>query len=107
MEDNRLDTVLRQFARERYVPSGALVRRTKAVLRGRRLLQGIVFLSLCVQLITVGVIAFLLAAPDVPPAARVFGGISLFAYIGCLVVAAVAARDKVIWFFKRVETLMA
>jgi hypothetical protein len=107
MDDNRLDAMLRQFARERYVPSGTLVRRTKAVIRGRRLLQGVVFLSLCLQLVTVGLIVWLLTSPEVQLAAKIFGGISLFAYIGCLVVVTVAARDKVIWFFKRVERLIA
>lgn len=107
MDDKQLDAVLHRFARERYVPSQALVRRTKAILRGRRLLQGIVFLSLCLQLLTVGGIAFMLTSPEAPFAAKIFGAISLFAYIGCLVIVAVAARGKVIWFFRKVESLIA
>ncbi len=107
MDNNKLDAMLRQFSRETYIPSESLVRRTKATLRGRRLLQGVVFLSLCLQLLTVGLVFYLLTSPEVPPAAKIFGAISLFAYIGCLVVAAVAARKKVAWFFKRVERLVA
>jgi hypothetical protein len=107
MDDNRLDAILRQFARERTIPSETLVRRTKATIRGRRLLQGVVFLSMCMQLVTVGWIVSMLTSPEVQTAAKLFGAISLFAYIGCLVVLAIAARDKVIWFFKRVERLIA
>jgi hypothetical protein len=59
------------------------------------------------QLLTVGIIVFLLTSPEVRLAAKIFGGISLFAYAGCLVVLTVAARDKLIWFFKRVERLIA
>jgi uncharacterized BrkB/YihY/UPF0761 family membrane protein len=107
MDNNKLDAMLRQFASEQYIPSDTLVRRTKATIRGRRLFQGVVFLSLCMQLITVGLIIYVLTSPEVQPVAKIFGGISLFAYLGCLIVVAVAARDKVIWFFKKMEQLIA
>jgi hypothetical protein len=107
MDDNKLDAILREIASERYVPSETLVRRTKAIIRGKRILQVAVFLSLCMQLLTVGLIVVVLASPEVPPAARVFGGIGLFAYLGCLIVAGVAARERVTWFFQRVEQLIA
>ena len=107
MDNNKLDAMLREIACERYVPSEMLVRRTKATIRGRRVLQAAVFLSLCMQLLTVGLVVFVLASPEVPPTAKVFGVIGLFAYLGCLIVAAVTARERVIWFFKRVEQLIA
>lgn len=106
MDNNKLDAMLRQFSRERYIPPESLVRRTKATLRGRRLLQGVVFFSLCLQLLTVGLVIYLLTSPEVPPTAKIFGAISLFAYIGCLVVTAAAARKKVVWFFKEAERLI-
>ncbi len=107
MEDRKLDAILREIACERYVPSEKLVRRTKAAIRGKRLLQVVVFLSFCTQLLTVGTIVFLLTSPEVQLVAKVFGLVGLFAYTGCIVVATVAARHQVIWFFKRIEQLIA
>ena len=107
MDNNKLDAMLHQFAGDRYIPSESLVRRTKATIRGRRLFQSVVFLSLCMQLITVGVIVYVLTSPEVQPAAKFSGAVSLFAYLGCLIVVAVAARDKVSWFFKKMEQLIA
>ncbi|MBI4721258.1 MAG: hypothetical protein HY770_08585 [Chitinivibrionia bacterium] len=40
-------------------------------------------------------------------AERFSGGIALCGYIGCLVIAAVAARRRVVRFFERMERLMA
>lgn len=107
MDDDKLGGMLREIARERYIPSEVLVRRTKATLRGRRLLQAAIFLSLCMQLVTVGLIVFVLTSSETQLVARVFGVIGLFAYLGCLIIAAVAAREKVICFFKKVERLVA
>ncbi|NIO29788.1 MAG: hypothetical protein GTO29_14685 [Candidatus Latescibacteria bacterium] len=107
MEDRKLDAIIREIACERYVPSEKLVRRTKATIRGRRLLQAVVFLSFCTQLLAVGIVMFLLTSPEVQLAAKIAGAVGLFAYMGCLVVATVAARDQVIRFFRRIEQLIA
>ncbi|UCG51763.1 MAG: hypothetical protein JSW58_16580 [Candidatus Latescibacterota bacterium] len=106
MDDKELDDVLRAIACERYVPSEMLVSRTKATIRGGRLFRALVFLSLCTQLLTLGVIAFLLTSPDVPTTARIFGFVGLCAYAGCVVVVVVGTRDHVIWFFRRAERLI-
>lgn len=107
MNDETLNALLEALARERSVPSEHLLRRTRAAVRGRRLLQFVVFLSLCAQLVFLGGILFLLAAPGVPAAARVCGMVSLYAYAGCLAVAVVAARSHLKQFFSKIEQLAA
>lgn len=103
MDDTRLDAVLHAIACERHAPSEKLVKRTRAMIRGRRLFQVVVFLSLCAQLMTVGVVVALLTLPDVQPMAKVFGVVGLVALMGCMILVAVAARGRVIWFFKQAK----
>ncbi len=106
MDDEKLDAILRVIGNERYVPSETLIRRTKATIRGRRLLQMVVFLSLLTQILTLGTVVLLLTSPDVQLAAKIFGFVGFFASVGCIVVVTIAARDRVIWFFRRVEQLV-
>ena len=106
MDDRNLDTLLHAMARERHTPSEELVRRTKTAIRGRRLFQCVLFLSFSSQLLVLGIIVFLLTSPDVEPIAKFFGWISLFAYMGSIAVAAIAARERVRWFFRKVEQLI-
>jgi hypothetical protein len=106
MNDDRMDEILRAFAGGRCVPSGRLIMRTKAAIRGRRLLQVAIVSSICMQLIAMAIVVLLLALPGVSVEARICGGIALFGYAGCVVVAAVAARRTVVRFFAQVERLM-
>lgn len=107
MNDERLNEALSALSLERFIPSERLVSRTKAAIRGRRLLQVVVFLSFCAQLAVLAFALYLLASPGVPFAARVCGGVSLCGYAGCVIVAAVAARAHLVRFFRRVEQLTA
>lgn len=107
MNDETLHRMLGAMAREKYVPPDRLVMRTKAAVRGRRLLQVILVCSVATQLAAVAIVAALLAAPGVPLAARLCGGASVFLYVGCVMVAAAAARHRLASFFRRVEQLVA
>jgi hypothetical protein len=105
MDDRELEIALRAIGGRRRAPSESLVRRTKARLRGMRLIQLVSVLSLVTQLGFFAVVISALIAPDAEIEARIAGCASLFAYLGCLVVALVAGRERVKWFFRRVERL--
>ena len=106
MDDRDLDTILRHIASERIAPPEGLVRRTKARLRGRRLLQATIVLSIAMQLAALGGAAHILFSPQVPAAAKAFGAASLVAWAGAAAIAVVAGRGYVAWFFRRVERVM-
>jgi predicted PurR-regulated permease PerM len=105
MDDRRLEEALRAIVGRRHAPAAALVRRTKARLRGRRLILVVSVLSLATQLGFFAIVINALLSPDAETGARIAGFASLFAYVGCVVVALVAARERVTWFFRRVERL--
>ena len=107
MDDRELDLILTCIARERHSPSKRVVALTKSRIRGRRLLQGLTLLSLATQLLAVVGIFYLFTSPDIEPDARIAGAVGLFAYLGCVVVVAFAARGHVSYFFRRLERLMA
>jgi hypothetical protein len=106
MDEKNLDRILRAMSRERYTPSDELVRRTKTAIRGRRLFQWVLFLSIVSQLVVLGIVVFFLTSPEADTTAKIFGWISLFAYVGSITVSAVAARERVKWFFKKAEQLI-
>ncbi len=105
MDDSGLERALREIGNERHVPGPALVWRTKARLRGRRLIQVASVLSLATQLAFFAVVIWALAAAEVEAPAKIAGFAALFAYVGCVAVALVAAREQVRRFFRRVEGL--
>jgi len=105
MDDRELDLALRSIAAQRQVPPDRIVHLTKTKVRGRRIIQVVSLLSLLAQLVFFGFVALVLAAPGVETEARLAGAISLFAYLGCIVVIVVAAREHVKGFFRRVEYL--
>jgi hypothetical protein len=104
-DDRELDEILKDIACQRFVPSDRLIRRTKAAIRGRRLLQAVAFLSLSTQVLSVAATAYALMSPELGPVARTFILAGLTAVFGSLAVAVVAARTRVIWFFRRIERL--
>lgn len=106
MDDRELDIVLRKIAGERRTPSAGLLRRTKARIRGRRLLQVTVALSIAMQLAVLAAVIYTLASPQVPVPAKIFGVVSLIAWTGALAITVVGARGHVAWFFRRVEHMM-
>jgi hypothetical protein len=105
MDERELDGILRDLARERHVPPEKLVRRTGAAVRGRRLFHVVAFLSLAMQVVTVGTGLYILASPEVSPIARAFTLVGLTAFFGAIATVVVVARRKVIYFFRRVERL--
>jgi hypothetical protein len=107
MDDRELEVALRAIVGRRHAPPSGVVRRTKARLRGRRLIQIVSILSFATQLGFLGVVTSALLAPEVGTDAKIAGFAALFAYLGCLVVALVAARERVKWFFRRFERLTA
>lgn len=105
MDDRELDRALRAVVTRRHAPPERVVRLAKAKVRGRHLIQVVSLLSLLAQILFFGFVVFALAAPEVEPEARIAGLVALFAYLGCIVVVLVAARDHVRRFFRRVEYL--
>lgn len=105
MAEDELDGILRNIAHERYVPSEKLLRRTKSAIRGRRVFHVVAFLSLGMQGLGVGTCLYLLMSPEVGPVARTFMMAGLTAFFGAVAVTVLAARNKIVWFFRRVELL--
>ena len=107
MEDRELDAILKGFGTERFSPPTALVRRTKARIRGRRLLQVVAVLSLLMQMIVLGVVIYALTSPEVHMAAKLFGAAGLVSWAGAIAVVIVGASGHVSWFFRRVEYVLS
>jgi hypothetical protein len=105
MDERELETILHALARERRAPSERLLRRTKSVIRGRRLFHLMAFLSLGMQAIGVVAGIFVLMSPEVRPAVKIFTLAGLTAFFGAIAVVVVAARRQVVLFFRRVERL--
>lgn len=107
MDDRELEIVLRKIGAERFTPSPELVRRTKARVRGRRLIQVVAFLSLAMQMMVLGLVVYALTSPAVEPAGKVFGIVGLVSWVGAIAVVIVGARAHVSWFFSRVEYILS
>jgi hypothetical protein len=107
MNDKELERILRGLGSEKFAPSPSLVRLTKARMRGRRLIQIAAILSLVMQIVVLGLVIYALTSPDVHPAAKFSGAVSLIAWAGAIAVVIVGARGHVSWFFRRVECLLS
>jgi hypothetical protein len=103
VKDREFDAVLEELGTERFSPPPALVRRTKARIRGRRLLQVVAALSLLMQMVVLGVVIYALTSPEVHIGAKLFGAAGLIAWAGSIAVVIVGARGHVSWFFRRAE----
>jgi ABC-type sugar transport system permease subunit len=105
MDERELDAILRGLAHERYAPTERLLTRTKAAIRGRRLLHVMMFLSLATQAVGVSVALSMLMSAEVGAVAKALTLGGLTAFFGAVAVSLVAARSHVVRFFKRVERL--
>jgi len=107
MDDRELDIVLRSVGAQRITPSPSLVRRTKARVKGRRLIQIVAILSLLTQMIVLGMVIYAMASPEINPTAKLFGAACLISWMGAIAVVIVGARSQVSWFFRRVECILS
>jgi len=107
MNDRGLETILREMGAQRIPPPARLVERTKARVKGGRLLAVVTAMSLATQLFALGGLLYLLTRPDVQPLAKISALVGLGGYLGSIVVAAVAARGYIADFFRRFERLVA